>query len=381
MSSIDWRIGVEIELLAPSGKSRFDLANAISSHYQGRVQRYFHPQSEPSLVPGTPIFHNLTLGFEVLDARQHRVAQCVDDLTLQADLNRHAPPKAGWYRVVSDDERLLRLIKQQADATLPLEQVMNPIAKLFGMTPELGAGGMIRVNDESGASIAIAAPLPGERERPCELITPPMENDHKQKLELLLNLARQLQFTAPVEGATHIHFDATALQSAHAMANLINLYSTYSEILKVVMNTNPHCRRLGTWPESLLELVNSPGFRNLSWEEAREQLKTLKLTKYCDLNIGNCIYAIVDKNTIELRILPVWLDSEPILAVAELFIALFKVALAPAVIGFSPVQKYSAEAFGDFLQILSLSERQSARWKKTLNALNNRTLDQNHATL
>lgn len=69
------------------------------------------------------------------------IAQCVDDLTLQKDLKRQAKPQAGWYRIVSDDERLLRLIARQTDAKAPLETVMDPIGELFGTVPEPGPGG------------------------------------------------------------------------------------------------------------------------------------------------------------------------------------------------------------------------------------------------
>lgn len=362
MTHIAWRIGVEIELLAPIGKTRLDLAEAISRQNHGTVRRYFHPQSEPSKVPGTPIFHSLTLGFEALDGQRQRIAQCVDDLTLQADLNRTAKPKADWYRIVSDDERFLRLIEQQTDPALPIAQVMNSIAELFGTLPAAGEGGMVRVNDQSGASVAIAAPLPGERERPCELITSPIDSNHGQRLEELLTLARELQFQAPVEGATHIHFDAKAMQSANAIANFVNLYSSYRDVLKRLIGTNPNCIRLGAWPTELLDTVNTVEFRALSWLEAQQQLKALKLTKYCDVNLINCIYSIADKNTIEVRILPVWLDTAPILAVAALFVALFELALAPGTIELIPAQSCSVEVARVFLQMLPMSQSQLSYW-------------------
>jgi Putative amidoligase enzyme len=327
MATISWRVGFEIELLAPAGKTRRDLANAIAQDQGGSVQRYFHPQSEPSKVPGTPVFHNLTLGFKVLDASHNWIASCVDDLTLQADLVRSAAPRPDWYRVISDDERLLRLIRQQTDPTLPLSEVMEPIARLFGTEPNPGPGGMVRVNDTSGASIAIAAPLPGERERPCELITAPLDMDHYEKLERLLGLARSAGFTVPKEGATHLHFDATALQSAGAMANLVQLLWAFGEPLKHLLGTNPNCRRLGSWPPELIEVVSKPGFRELSWSEAQAQLKQVKLTKYCDFNLINCINGQPDQNTIEVRILPVWLDSGPILEATALFVAVLQRAL------------------------------------------------------
>ncbi len=359
MTAINWRIGIEIELLAPPGKSRLDLANAIATQYKGTVHRFFHPQSEPSKVPGTPIFHNLTLGYEVLNDRQDCIAKCVDDLTLQADLVRKSPPKPGWYRVISDDERLLRLIQRQADATQPLRTILDPIGDLFGTTPHAGPGGMIGLNDETGASIAIAAPLPGERERPCELITMPIDSQHQKQLERLLSVARSLGFTAPIEGATHIHFDASPLQSADAIANLIQLLWTFGDALKRLMGTNPNCRRLGQWPDALFETVSSPGFRTLSWPEAQNKLRQIDLTKYCDFNLVNCIRDIPNKNTIEVRILPVWLESQPILEAAALFVAILNRALEPP--AFSYENKVSSN-INALLEMLTLSPEQRTYW-------------------
>ncbi len=359
MTTINWRIGIEIELLAPPGKSRLDLANAIATLHNGTVRRFFHPQSEPSKVPGTPIFHNLTLGYEVLNERQECIAKCVDDLTLQRDLIRKFPPKAGWYRVISDDERLLRLIQRQADATQSIQTVLEPIGDLFGTLPHLGPGGMMGLNDETGASVAIAAPLPGERERPCELITAALENQHQEHLEQLLGLARSLEFTAPVEGATHIHFDASKLQSADAIANLVQILWTYGDALKQLMGTNPNCRRLGQWPKALIDTISSPDFRSLDWPEAQSRLKQVELTKYCDFNLVNCIRNIPNKNTIEVRILPVWLESQAILDAAALFVAILNRALEPQPLS---LEEGTSRDIHTLLEKLPLSPAQRTAW-------------------
>ena len=97
---LSWKIGVEIELIAPRGSSRRALAEALAGP-GGAVRTVWFTQSEPAEVPGTPIFHNLTQGFDVTDAAGRRVARLVDDLTLVADLNRTAAPQPGWYRIVS----------------------------------------------------------------------------------------------------------------------------------------------------------------------------------------------------------------------------------------------------------------------------------------
>ena len=103
------------------------------------------------------------------------------------------------------EPRLLELILQQSDPLAPVSEVLTPIAHLFRTEPQRGQGDMVRVVDKTDAAIAIATPLPGERERPCELITPPIEENHLEQIESLLSIARSLGFTAPKEGATHIH--------------------------------------------------------------------------------------------------------------------------------------------------------------------------------
>jgi hypothetical protein len=374
MTKVDWRLGVEVELLAPPGRSRRDLALAIADAHGGTVQRFFHPQSEPSKVPGMPVFHNLTLGFRVVDQHGQWIASCVDDLTLQADLVREAPPQPDWYRVLSDDERLLRLIQRQSDARRPLDEVLNPIAELFGTVPNPGPQGMLRVNDLSGASIAIAAPLPGERERPCELVTAPFDQRHEENLEALLSLARGLGFTAPAEGATHLHFDATALQSAGAMANLIGLLWTYGAALKNLIGTNPRCRRLGDWPPELLDIVSQPDFRGLEWPQAQAKLKVAKLTKYCDFNLVNCVHSRPNQNTIEIRILPVWLESRPILDVAALFAAILRRAGESPAVPLDPTPAGSAELL---LRELPLSARQRRHWQQGSSDLDPQTSPKN----
>lgn len=313
------KIGLEIELMAPPGKSRKDLAEAIACHLGGNVRRFFHPQGEPSKVPNTPVFENLTLGFLVEDQQGNTLAQCVDDLTLQDDLRQEHPPRPGWYRIVSDDARLLRLGMRHMDAMAPLETVMNPLATLFGSTPQLGQGGMYRVGDELGSPIAMGAPLPGERERPCELVSAPISENHLENIEALLAPARQLGFTIPAEGAIHIHFDAAPLCSAATFANLVRFLGIYSEAIRERFATNSNCRRLGRWPMEIFDIISSEEFINLSWDEARERLSAIKLIKYCDFNLFNMVEALAEKHTFEVRIFPVWMESKKIIEAATVF--------------------------------------------------------------
>ncbi len=317
--TLGWKMGFEIELLAPAGVTRAMLADRVAERHGGKMRAFFHPQSEPSKVPGRPTFENLTPGFEALDRDGKRIATFVDDITLQADLDRGAKPVPGWYRVVADDARLLRLVIRHCDPEAAGDALLSPLAKLFGTEPQVHESGMVRIVDDRDASVAISAPLPGERERPCEIVTAPLTSDHARILGELLDDACTLGFSVPVEGATHIHFDATPLLSARVIARLVALFSTFGSDLKTLVGANPNCVRLGAWPESLPALVETETFQRLEWPAAREALGELGLSKYCDFNLLNIAMANQAKHTFEVRILPSWLEAEPIIAAAGLF--------------------------------------------------------------
>lgn len=333
---IRWTIGCELELLAPRGSSRRTLAEHYARAAGGAVRPFFHPQSELSLVPDTPVFENLTLGFEAVDAAGAVIARCVDDLTIADDLDRARPPVSGWFRVISDDARLLELVAQvgRADAG-PLEAVAR-VADLYGVAPELFPEGMVRVTDRNRAPIAIAAPLPGERERPCEIVTPPIARDHAARLEALLGPARALGFTIPVEAATHVHYDGAALRDPRAFRNLVRLVETWSPALKRLVGTNPRCRRLGGWPDALHDVVEAPDFAALAWEDAVPRLAEVGLTKYCDVNVKNIVHDIPGKPTIEVRVLPGLLDTAAVLDGAALFEGVLRLAVEAREIARAP---------------------------------------------
>lgn len=321
---LSWKIGFEIELLAPQGHTRRDLAEQVAQSRGGSVRTFFHPQSELSEVAGKPVFENLTAGFAVLDPDGTPLAAFVDDLTLQGDLRRNAAPVPGWYRIVADDARLLRLVMRHCGPDAPLDRVLEPLASLFGSQQQLQESGMVRVTDDRGVSVAICAPLPGERERTCEIVTAPIVQDHGAIVSELLRHARMMGFKVPKEGATHLHFDAEALCSAPVVARLVQVFEVHREALRGLVGVNPNCIRLGFWPAALPELTRSASFRALAWPAAQAALAELKLVKYCDFNLVNMVAGNPDKHTFEIRILPSSLDAARILAGATLFEALLK---------------------------------------------------------
>ncbi|MEQ7155705.1 amidoligase family protein [Brevundimonas aurifodinae] len=350
-------MGFEIELMAPVGRTRLDLAQATARRIGGSVQRFFHPQSEVRAAPGQAVFDNLTPGFRVRDADGAWHADFVDDLTLQGGLDREAAPRPGWGRIVADDARLLRLVMRHCDPDAAAETMLDPLAALFGTEPQRHPSGMVRVVDDRGHSVAVGAPLPGQRDRPCEIVTAPLAADHREVLGSLLADARDLGFALPLEGATHVHFDAGPLCSAPDLRRLVRLYGRHGPALRRLVGVNPACVRLGPWPPELEARVEADDFPGLDWEAARAALRAVPLSKYCDLNLINLLAGRDDKHTVEVRILPASLDAGEILDGAALFEALLRGCVEA---GDEPVP----ETLMQVLLQASMEETVRTRWLK-----------------
>lgn len=387
------RIGVEIELLAPPGVDRGVLARRVALASGGAARRVFHTDSEPSLVPGMGHFWHLTPAWEVSDARGAPVASFVDDITIADDLRREheeeragraapvtrpapldqhlaepssqppAVPSAELWRVLSDDPRLLRLVADHNAPDAPFAQALDGVARLFGTDVEV-VGGVRRLRDSSGASIAMAAPLAPGRERPCEIVTAPLTVDHEAALETLLRPARELGFTVPVEAAVHLHVDGAPFRSAHAFANLVRLFGHWRGALHALLETNPACTRLAPVPPALLALVeeeaadwaaatsgtrtaaghatssvdpvptggavSAPRWHRLQQAAAGTGLAKPLLTKYMDVNLTALLTDSPARDTVEVRILPGSLSASDITARARLVEALLDRCLEEA---------------------------------------------------
>ena len=91
------RIGFEVELLAPPGRSRADLADLVAERSGGLVRRFFHTDSEPSLVPGMDHFIHLTQGFAVEDADGRPLARLEELLAPARQLGFTVPAEAAVH--------------------------------------------------------------------------------------------------------------------------------------------------------------------------------------------------------------------------------------------------------------------------------------------
>jgi hypothetical protein len=311
------RIGFELELLAPRGASRRTLATALAHKCGGRVQPVWHRDSEPAPVPSLGgRFLHLTQGFEVIRSSGELMCALVDDVTITADLSVSAAPEDGWHRLLTDDLRLLQLLSRVSDPGGPLEAALDEAASLWGVPVER-IGRVWRIESD-GATIALATPSGGERERPCEIVTPPIVADHEAILEELLGTARELGFTVPREAAVHLHVDGKPFRGANTLANVVRLFGWWREPLRELLATNGDCRRLAALPDELVSLVDgSP-----SWDELRAVAARSGISKFFDVNLTQVLRDDPLRDTLEIRNLPGTLDAAEVVERARLVEAL-----------------------------------------------------------
>jgi Putative amidoligase enzyme len=317
------RCGFEIELMAPIGKSRETLAHSIAKAISGKVTRCFYPQSEVDTQKKSAGYETLTLAFKVTDRDGNWFATFADDITLNADINKNIKGESGWYRILTTEKVTRDLASRQCNASDALDSVLLPLAELFGTNQIIGSDEM-HIVDSHSATVAVALPLAGDRQRACEIITCPLESGHREVLDLVIENALSEGFILPREGAIHIHFDGARFLSPPAFRNLVVIFHRYRLLLKEQFKTNAHCTRLGPWPTDFLTLVGSDRFLTLNWEQAKSELDSTSIQKWCDFNVLNLIERFSQKCTFEVRILPSVLNAELIYSTACYFDVMLK---------------------------------------------------------
>ncbi len=266
--------------------------------------RRFHVDTESSATPGVSAFWHLTPAFDVVDGTGTHRCSLVDDTTIVADLDGAAPARPGWFRVLSDDPRLLRLVQRYADPAEGIGSVLAPVAAVFG-AQVVEVAGVHRLDDTAGATIALAAPLPGERERPCELVTPPFTDRHAEHLEDLLEPARDLCFSVPREAAVHVNLDAEGFRDVARFRQVVEFFAARDDLHRR-FGTNPHCRRLGPLPDELVDLV---GRDWPDWESLRAAAARTPVTKYADVDVTRVLGLRPGPDVLEVRLLPGSVDG------------------------------------------------------------------------
>ncbi len=355
MTDLNWKTGFEIELLAPRGFSRFDLADAVAHKSGGKAERSFYHLPERDNTSDT-----LVLGYNAYDAKGDLVARFVDDLAIQEDLDQTATATDGWYRIISNDIRLLDLIVEQCNPNDTIEDVLKPIARLYGVELQHEKPDTWKVIDKMDKQIAHVISIPGERERPCEIISAPITENHLEKVETLVGTARSWGFSVPEEAQVHVHFDATDLRDPVVFAKLVNALKHHGEALRQLMGTNTKSDRIGLIPSWLYNITRKPAFQILGWDEACEKIKSEQLTKNSDYNFINLVHNTPGKNTFEVRIFPGTMDAEAIIKQAALFEGIIRWCVE------TPYDAQPARRLNVLIDALPISDDLKKFWKEKL---------------
>jgi hypothetical protein len=311
------RTGFELELLAPVGRSRFDLAHALAERIEGRVRYGLKYISEGLYRPRTPIC-DLTLSAVVEDSSGRALFTLVDDVTIKADLDPHAPTSDGLFRIVIDELRLALWLEARAPVEKPHpEALLDPLLTVFsGELQSQGEGHAKHpahrpAVDPWGNTLAVVALYPGQRERVCEVVTAPLFREEREEtIALVLSTALELGFSIPHEAALHLHLDAAPWQDARRLRTLITEVTSLRKLLYRELAPNPNCTRLGAFSLELVRAAQSHA--DDDFQALADRIEGTRPTKYCDVNILGVIRKKPRQPTLEVRCLPMGLSPKEI---------------------------------------------------------------------
>lgn len=298
-----WRVGLELELLAPDGKSRDDLARLLAKKAGGALRFGLKYHGAGTLEDGRPDCH-LTPASRV-DVKGKWLASFVDDVTILDELK----PGAEHRRIARTDDVRLAAWMERHCWSPKSEHRFHALTKSFD-TREEGDG----LVDPWGHPLVRWHHESTQRARVCEVVLRPLEpKERKPVLKQVMKLATSLGFTVPREGAVHAHFDAAPFRSTRALRELVLTWARERSLWLERFQPNPNCRKLGPFPDDVVR-VAAVTDDDLPFETLAAGLLLAGLHRAVDVNLLGLVERYPKQPTIELRCLPGSLDAEATLA-------------------------------------------------------------------
>ncbi|MFT3710908.1 MAG: amidoligase family protein [Archangium sp.] len=291
------RVGIELELLAPQGSSRETLARALAKATKKKLEFGFKFHGAGFLDDGRP-------DCRLTDAvRIPGVASFVDDPTIS--VSAHSGDGSG-QRARADDVRIALWAERRCWASSRAHR-LTPFRTDFDALLITG-----RVLDPLGHPLLVLEDDERGRERVCEVVLAPLARPAlKKTLRLVTELATDLGFTVPREGATHAHYDAKPFRSTRALRSLILEYTKQRDALAQKLTPNPHCTKLGPFPPDVIRVAREADDET-EFSTFCAALLLAGLKREVDLNLLGAVENFPKQPTIEFRALPATLDAEAI---------------------------------------------------------------------
>lgn len=291
-------IGLELELLAPEGKTRFDLARALAREAGGALRLGWKYHGRGHLPDGRPDCE-LTPAARV-SVKGKWFASVVDDPTIVDDLDSARGERLRVLR--TDDVRLATWIERRCGHTL-----RELVTTFDAREDEHG------YLDPWGLPLVRWGSVDAARARVCEVVLRPLsKRELAPTLRRVMKRASALGFTVPSEAAVHAHFDAAPFRSTRALRRLVLAWTDERERWLRVFTPNPRCRKLGPFPADVVRVARE-ATDDLEFETVAAAMLLGGLTREVDLNLLGLVERFPKQPTLELRCLPGSLEPEPTL--------------------------------------------------------------------
>lgn len=304
------RTGVELELLAPPGSTRREVALALAGGDSARVEagfKYYGPGQRDEAGRSVCL---LTPAFRVLNPDGTLAATVVDDPTVRVGLRPGLPPSLGPC-LQTDDVRLAKWIERRCwSASEALEQKLSPLTESFE-----GRWSRDRLVDRYGHTLVRTAPERhvSDSERVCELVIPPLRREERAaRWASLFGAAAAAGAALLPEGALHLHLDAGPWRTTRRLAALLRS----TEALRAATQSRRQSRFTGPLAPDVLRVAREAD-PELPFEVFAAALLLAGAKKFCDLNVLGAIEEFPVHPTLELRYFDPTLDARVLVSTVE----------------------------------------------------------------